>query len=371
MNNYKVCHITSVHPPFDVRIFHKECCSLQKAGYDTSLVVTGVEDQVLNGVKIYGVEGGYKSRLDRMTKHAKKIITKAESLNADVYHLHDPELLPYAIRLKKMGAKVIYDSHEDLPRQTMSKNYIPKVVRPFFAIGLKYYENYVAKNIDAVVTATESIKERFGKLNKNIIIINNFPFVQELKSSKPMQVKQERAVCYVGSVARMRGAIEIVKAAGLAKDVKLYIAGKINEPGLREEMVKQKGWEKVTELGFVPREEVAEVMARSVAGLVTLFPEPNHLNSIPIKMFEYLSASIPIICSDFTHWRNLLRGVDCAIFVNPLDPYDIANAINWFTDNPEKALEMGRKGQEIVENRFNWENEEKKLLAIYANLCNK
>lgn len=371
MSSIKVCHVSSVHPPFDVRIFHKESVSLKKAGYDTYLVVTGVEDQVSKGVKVIGVDIDQPGRLYRMTKHSRKVIDRAKEVKADVYHLHDPELLPFAIELKKTGAKVIYDSHEDLPRQTMSKNYIPKVARPFMAIGLKYYENYVVKNIDAVVTATDSIRDRFQGLNKNIIVVNNFPFIKELKGEASTDVKKERAVCYVGSVARMRGAVEIVRAAGIAKDVKLYIAGLINEPGLRDEMVAQKGWENVEELGFVPREEVAKVMGKSVAGLVTLFPEPNHLNSIPIKMFEYLSAGIPIICSDFDHWRSLIGDINCAIFVNPLDPYDIADAINWFTENPEKAVEMGRRGQEIVETKFNWENEEKKLIDLYKDLCNR
>ncbi|MCB0355975.1 MAG: glycosyltransferase family 4 protein [Bdellovibrionales bacterium] len=366
----KICHISSVHPPFDVRIFHKEACSLQRAGYDTYMVVSGAESQINKGVQVIGVEDPAKGRWHRMTEHSKYVIEQAKKVQADIYHLHDPELLPYAIELKKMGAKVIYDSHEDLPRQTMSKNYIPKLIRPFVALGLKYYENYIAKNIDAIVSATDSIRDRFNGLNKNIIVVNNFPFIEELKV-KTLQATKERAVCYVGSVARMRGAIEIVKAVGLANNVKLFLAGAINEPGLRDDMAKQPGWNNVEELGFVPREEVAKIMAKSLAGLVALYPEPNHLKSIPIKMFEYLSASIPIICSDFPHWRRLLEGVNCAIFVNPLDPYDIANAISWVIEHPEEAKAMGAQGQYIVENRFNWENEEKKLIDLYAKLCNR
>lgn len=371
MSKIKICHVSSVHPPFDVRIFHKEAVSLQKAGYDTHLVVTGVEDQIKQDVKVFGVALKEQSRLYRMTKHARAVVDRAKELNAEIYHLHDPELLPFAIELKKMGAKVIYDSHEDLPRQTMSKGYIPRYVRPFMACGLKYYENYVVKNIDAIVTATESIKDRFGNLNNNTIIVNNFPFIEELKA-KPTDEKKEQAVCYVGSVARMRGAVEIVQAVGLTKNpVKLFIAGTINESGLRDDMVRQKGWENVEELGFVPREEVATIMGKSMAGLVALYPEPNHLNSIPIKMFEYLSASIPIICSDFAHWRSLLKDSNCAIFVNPLDPQEIANAIDWVTEHPVEAMEMGRRGEHIVETKFNWENEEKKLIDLYAKLCNR
>lgn len=367
MKKYKVCHISSVHPPFDVRIFHKEACTLQKFGYETFLVVSDVEDEIKKGVHVIGVKDHKKGRLNRMLVHSKNVVKRALQIQADVYHLHDPELLPYAKLLKRTGAKVVYDSHEDVPMQTLSKGYIPYLLRWPLSKIIRHYENHVVKNIDAVVAATDSIKNRFENIRNKVVVVNNFPFIEELKI-KTSSTNKERAICYVGSVARMRGALEIIKAVGIARDVRLYLAGSINEQGLHDEMMQQDGWSKVKEVGFVPREEVAQIMAKSLAGLVTLYPEPNHLNSIPIKMFEYLSAGIPIICSDFEHWRNLLEDVNCAIFVNPLDPYDIANAINWYLDNPDKAIEMGLRGQMVVKERFNWETEEKKLIKLYQDL---
>ncbi len=363
----KVCHVSSVHPSFDVRIFHKEAVSLAKAGIETVCIFSEVADQERSGVSVLGVPNSYKRRLHRMTKHAKKVVDRAIEVNADIYHLHDPELLPHALRLKKHGAKVIYDSHEDLPRQILSKEYVPPWARVPLSSTLKIFENFVVSRIDAIVVATDSIAERFGKLNKNIVVVNNFPFIEELK--KPLvNVSKERAVCYVGSIAKIRGALEIVEAIGMVKGAKLYLAGKTNDKRLHEQMRDTPGWKKVDELGFIPRDKVAEVLMKSVAGLVTLYPEPNHLTSIPIKMFEYLSAGIPIICSDFPHWKKLLLEHECALFVDPLSPIEISKAITWMIDNPSEAKEMGLRGQKIVEKKFNWESEEKKLLKLYKQL---
>ncbi len=101
----KICHVTSAHPQEDVRIFHKECVSLASQGYETYQVSSG-KTYVKSGVYLIGVEHREFGRLERMTKFTKNIYYKALELDADVYHIHDPELLPYALKLKKRGKKL-------------------------------------------------------------------------------------------------------------------------------------------------------------------------------------------------------------------------------------------------------------------------
>ena len=101
---FKVCHMTSAHGVEDIRIFHKECVSLAKAGYDVYLVERG-ESYEKDGVHIVGVGEILKSRRKRMTEGAKKVYEAARAVDADIYHLHDPELLPYGLKLKKQGRR--------------------------------------------------------------------------------------------------------------------------------------------------------------------------------------------------------------------------------------------------------------------------
>ncbi|MGB5315482.1 MAG: glycosyltransferase, partial [Robiginitalea sp.] len=102
-----------------------------------------------------------------------------------------------------------------------------------------------------------------------------------------------------------------------------------------------------------------------------LQPTINYLDSIPVKMFEYMAAGIPVIASDFPYWRELLSGTDCAIFVDPDNPSEIAVAIRMLLADKKRADKMGRMGRISVEQRFNWSAEEKKLLQLYRQLLDK
>ena len=167
MKKNKVCHITSAHPDGDVRIFHKECVSLAAEGYDVSLVIPNTESRIESGVNIVSFVYKPSSRLSRFTKSVNLAYKKALELDADIYHLHDPELLRIAAKLKNKGKKVIYDAHEDLPRQILSKKYLKPIVRKLISSRIEKYENKVVKKLDAIVTATPYIRDRFLKVNKN------------------------------------------------------------------------------------------------------------------------------------------------------------------------------------------------------------
>lgn len=173
-------------------------------------------------------------------------------------------------------------------------------------------------------------------------------------------------VCYVGGVSGVRGARELVMAmARVQSDTRLNLVGDISEPGLQAEMKNMPGWSKVNDFGVVDRAGVRDVYERSRAGLVTLHPIPNYLDALPIKMFEYMSAGIPVIASNFPQWRQIVLAADCGVCVDPLSPAAIAQAIDDIGHSPERARAMGLNGRRAVETRFNWKTEESKLIAFY------
>ena len=85
-------------------------------------------------------------------------------------------------------------------------------------------------------------------------------------------------------------------------------------------------------------------------------------------MFEYMSASLPIIASDFPLWREIVIQNDCGILVDPLNPVSIASAIDYLIDNQSEAIRMGENGRNAIETKYSWSNEAQKLFRFYDSL---
>lgn len=363
----RIAHLSSAHPRDDVRIFNKQCRTLARAGHRVSLIIAdGQGDEVRDEVAIIDVGVKQIGRWRRMTDTVRRVYQCALALKPDVVHFHDPELLLAALRLKKARIKVVYDVHEDLPRQILAKHWIPSGLRPVIAGSLEALEQYAVRYFDAVVTSTPYIRQRFVRQNADVIDVCNYPILQEFVSDIPWQ-QRHNEVCYVGSLSRTRG-IEQLLAALPDTDATLNLAGRWSEGDLRERLVWQPGWAQVNDLGILDRAGVAEVLARSKVGLVTLLPTPSYVNALPIKLFEYMAAGLPVIASDFPLWRGIVEEAGCGVLVDPENPSAIAEAIRGLLGHDARAAELGRAGQQAVTQRYSWTAEAEKLIQLYQRL---
>ena len=352
----KICHFTSAHEGTDDRIFLKEAKSLRDAGYDVCIVAKGNDDMV-DGVRIFGC-GSADGRFDRMARFAKTVYKCARSLDCDVYHFHDPELLPYGLRLKKAGKKVIFDSHEDVPAQIRDKKWIPAPLRKMTSSAYRAYETRAVKELDAIVAATPHIAEQFEGRAREVVVVNNYPMLDDIVFHDTPFGEREAIVCYVGGIDELRGEKIMIEAM---KDVDgiLVIAGD-------HEIMQVDGGARF--VGRLDRNGVNQLYGSAIVGLCILKPIENYYYSQPIKMYEYMAAGIPFICSDFPGWRQLVNDSRAGICVDPADNEQIAEAIQKLLDDRDLAQDMGRRGYEYVLNKCTWSREAEKLKDLYSEL---
>lgn len=368
----KVFVVTSVHGRYDVRIFHKQCRYITSHGYDVTLVVQdGKGNENREGVKILDLGNPPAGRMRRILFSPWRMYRFLRSVPADIIHFHDPELLPVGLLLKNAKRHVIYDSHEDYPQFILSKHWINPLLRKTVSILFELFENFVARRMDAVICATPFIAKRFKLINPISIDINNYPLLEEFQPVDQQQKQMvSRAVCYIGGITRERGISELVDALDILQDVTLIMCGPFESQAYEDELKAMVGWRFVDYRGIVGREEVAKIMLCSAAGVVTFLPGPNHNDSQPNKMFEYMSAGLPLVASYFPLWRQIVEKSNCGLCVDPSSPKDVANAIARLLSNEALCREMGNAGREAVTNRFNWSNESNKLMELYKQVLN-
>jgi glycosyltransferase involved in cell wall biosynthesis len=365
----RVAHLTSAHPRHDVRIFLKECRSLAAAGFEVFLIVADGRGSALeDGVHIIDVGRGTRGRAGRALLTAARVFAAARRLRVDICHFHDPELIPWGMLLRLAGAKVVYDAHEDLPRDILTKHYLP-----FPAVVLRVLSSVVARcellgirGVDAVVAATPEILQRLRRASSLSSGVYNFPLNEELLQTGSWDGRELQA-CYIGGISLNRGARQLAAAAAHCR-TRIVLAGPLWDGLTAEAAASLPGWSRLSYRGVISRAEVAGLMGRSRVGLVTFLPVVNHINALPNKLFEYMSAGIPVVASDFPMWREIVTSTGSGLCVDPTDPAAIAAAVDRLAEDTEFAAACGRNGARAVAEEFNWSTQAHKLLELYRDL---
>jgi glycosyltransferase involved in cell wall biosynthesis len=335
---------------------------MRVSGFNVKLVVAdGKGNENVNGVSITDI-GKPSSRLSRMLWYPFKL--KKHIQKEHIIHIHDPELLPFVFILSLVGYQVIYDVHEDLPRQILSKPWIPSMLRVIFSKIAEIFENFFSKRLSGIICATEEIYKRFSSLGVAVTKVQNTPILSEFGNLN-LDQRKGNTICYVGGISRTRGILQLVQALELAPEVKLILAGEFQDQGLRKEVESLAGWKQVEYKGHVGRTEIAAILNSSDIGVVTLLPIVNYMESMPVKMFEYMAASLPVLASNFPLWITIIEDNKVGVCVDPTSPSAIANSIKSMLFDKKELTTMSSKGCLLAESHYNWKNDARALNDFY------
>ena len=358
----RVCHVTSMHKAFDGRIFRKQCVSLSKK-YEVCLIQANTPDQERDGIKVFGVSipsGRTKKMLTR-----RPVLEKALWVDADIYHIHDPELLSLIPKLKKKGKKVIFDSHENFPGVIMIKEYLPLFLRKAISGLYERYEKRNLKYCDAIISVTPDIVKRLSRINPHSYLVTNYPIYKELPDNR----KWGKSVCFAGGLTKEWMHHSII-ACLLDTDAKYRIAGFSAYPNYDNALKAMPGWERVEFLGRIKHEEVNAFLQESSAGMALYTYDDANVNYKEgtlgnQKIFEYMMAGIPVITSHLRLWEEIVKSNDCGLCVEPSEPATISDAINYLLSHPEEARRMGDNATKAVREKYNWSTQEETLFQAY------
>lgn len=368
----KVAFLTSVHDPFDTRIFYKELKSLAEAGYEVVLIAPYGHDTVVDGIPIRAVPRK-PGKLRRIFTAGWEVVSRANAEAADVYQIHDPELLLWTQILRLQGRIVIYDMHENVPQSIRHKTWIHPAMRGLFASGYRILERLLIRKMP-VVFAENSYTQNYRWHRGPQATVLNMPQADQLLAvDEPPNAHP--TIGYVGDVKPWRGSTVTLEALALlqaqGREVAWECVGPLSDEQ-RQTMTRFARDNHLKNVHLHGRLKPAEwhpIIARCHIGLAVLDTLPNYTQSYPTKLFEYMALGIPVIASGFPLYREIIEGAGCGLTVNnPNDPRELADCIVRLLDNPDEAAAMGERGRQAVRERYQWSVEGQKLTAFYERL---
>ena len=381
-----IVHVGRYHRKDDIRIFCKECNSLLNAGYRVCYVTSDVYGDKgqceVDGIQIgfYENKNFYLSFrrdilqiLNQRKKWIDEVVDYILSFNPDVVHIHEYEIIFVARPLLKRNRnlKIVYDIHEDNPRQQgewYRRNKGERTARIAEKI-VECKERRVIKKSAIVFSATDYISALISPYHKNVHTVRNYPKSDDIICSNDDLKERENIYCYSGGITEDRGISLLTKNSDAIKG-KFLRAGnmeKTYQDALAKEYTDK--WNSNVEYkGYLTREQINGLYSQSVVGMCTLQFQPNYINALPIKMFEYMAAGIPVVCSNFPLWKKIVEDAECGIAVDPYDEKAIVEAVNLLLGDRDLAKRLGDNGQKAIREKYNWEHEAATIVNAYKNI---
>ncbi len=357
--------------PYYPRMFQQARSSVED-GFEVVVIAPHDRDEVREGVRVLAVPP-YRNRLERVTRTNWQCLRRALAEKPDIYYLHTPDLIPWALPLRLFGCKVVYDVLEDYTGAAMVRTWLPDWARAL-AVGLIRSVNFVARKAFATVIAERYYARDFPEAIEVLNYAREEDYAEISSIARDPASLDRIRLLYAGSITDVRGGRHHARLLPhLPEDASLRLIGNCPLADLRDELEtiarNDPRLELVISNDWLPRETIVAAYREPYTAGIAIFPDTVHYREKELtKLFEYMAAGLPIVCSNFPVWRELVEGSGVGLCVDPENPAAAAAAIRWLADNPEAARRMGIRGRELVRERFNWASQARALNDLFRRM---
>lgn len=376
----KVCIISTVHNALDNRIFYREACTLLKAGYQVSLVAVHDKLETRQGITIIPIK-----RLSRNQRPILwwKVMHIALSAKADIYHIHDPELLLVSPLIKLLAHKpVIYDIHEANADFIETKEDIPYIFRHFLAWLFRWLEPIMARLQNGLIFADDQIAKSFTRVKRPKTTLFNFPeqsFLDNAFELSRHPHERQPIILHLGGQKRFRGTDLMLdsfqQVLYSVPQAHLVLVGAFSPASLevefRAEIERRNMTDSITITGQVPFVEISRYLVQASIGWIPWMPVSKNLKNIPTKLFEYQAFALPVVSSDLPSIQPFIEHRKTGLLVKADDSSAHAEAIVELLTNQSLASFIGKNGQNAVRGHYRWSDMEQRLLALYQQVLSQ
>jgi glycosyltransferase involved in cell wall biosynthesis len=338
--------------------------SIARKGHEAILIAKG-SDRSVDGFQMIGLTSN-RSRL----KTVNEAYEKAKSIGADIFHLHDPELLPVGFLLQKAGAKIVYDIHEDY---RWKATFLGRIIR--------LVELWAFNWLDHVIVAEDDYLKFVPPRVPTTAILNYHNRNVSSEHRTADFFGRRFSIVYTGVVSNLRGLSTILKVARLAKEENKYwrfmIAWICHSADERREaekfisdndlgnLVELRGWDQ-----YLPQDEIFQIQNRADVGLVLLKEHGNYIHTIPTKFYEYMSTGLPFVCSNFGGWNQFVSDNRCGISCDATSAEEVVTILERLHTDAEFYQKLSQDSLN-ASRRYHWSKMEDRLISIYESVISE
>lgn len=365
----RVVHVTTSHYADDARIFERECRSLAESGlFEVFIAAPGLvpEDSGITHIPVAPIPEGRSARLASGWRRAGAAL---RGVQADLYHVHDPELLPLAWWLHAQGHRVVWDSHEDYEGRFAPTERVSgtrrAVARKMQQVGFRALRHTTDRNVSAVVAATEGIAQRYTVAPT--AVVGNEARIEELLQASPSF--DHRRVLFLGAPGPGHLFAEVVDAVASSQDLRLAVARR-DVPQESQSYAVERLGDRYEYLGYLGRSALVEAMSNSTVGMVTYAPTPAYMEPsvMPTKLYEFAAAGLPFVGAPIPAVERLAEASSGGLVSRDFTADGLSVVLNRLTTDPALWLTKSASARAWMQGEDPWAASANELVSLYSQL---